>query len=113
LCTHNVSAVTQRKLDAFCTRVLQVEDLHFPTTTIDSKVSKLTPLQRTLDNHCPGLTKLRIFELQQYDTVVYIDADCLVLQDISDLLERGKVYVESEALIAAVSLCCCPSFSIF
>jgi glycogenin glucosyltransferase len=101
LCTHNVSAVTQRKLDAFCTRVLQVEDLHFPAHSMDSKVPKRTPLQRTLDNHCPGLTKLRVFELQQYDTVVYIDADCLVLRDISDLLERGKVYVESEALIAA------------
>jgi glycogenin glucosyltransferase len=101
LCTHNVSAVTQRKLDAFCTRVLQVDDLHFPAHSIDSKVSKRAPLQRTLDNHCPGLTKLRVFELQQYDTVIYVDADCLVLQDISDLLERGKVYVESEALIAA------------
>jgi glycogenin glucosyltransferase len=101
LCTPNVSAVTQRKLDAFCTRVLQVEDLHFPTDSIDSKVPKRTPLQRKLDNHCPGLTKLRVFELQQYDTVIYVDADCLVLQDISDLLERGKVYVESEALIAA------------
>ena len=96
-----MSAVAQRKLDAFCTRVLQVEDLHFPAHSIDSKISKEAPLQRSLDNHCPGLTKLRVFELQQYDTVVYVDADCLVLQDISDLLERGKVYVESEALIAA------------
>lgn len=37
------------------------------------------------DENC-GWTKLRLFELESYDTILYVDADCLVLQDVSHLL---------------------------
>lgn len=39
--------------------------------------------------------------MQQYETIVFIDSDCLVLKDVSNLLELNKVYTESESLIAA------------
>jgi glycogenin glucosyltransferase len=63
--------------------------------------TKEPPWQRSLDNHCPGWTKLRIFGLQQYETILYIDSDCLVLHDVTSLIALNKVYTESEALIAA------------
>ena len=101
LVTPDVSPQTHKQLEPFCTRVISVDDIHFPEHSIDSKIPKQEPLHRSLDNHCPGLTKLRIFQLQQYDTVLYLDCDCLVLKDVSPLLELNKIYVESEALIAA------------
>ena len=83
---------------------MPIEELHFPPQSIDSKL--VQPIhggryQRLYDNHCPGLTKLRIFGFAQYDTILYIDVDCVVVQDVSSLLDLNKVYVESEALIAA------------
>ena len=33
--------------------------------------------------------------------MLYIDADCLVVKDVTSLLELGKIYHESEALLAA------------
>ena len=47
------------------------------------------------------LTKLHIFRLDVYHTILYLDADCLVTKDVSHLIELGKVYTESEALVAA------------
>jgi hypothetical protein len=47
------------------------------------------------------LSKLHILRFENYVTLVYIDADCLVVNDLTSLLELGKVYQESEALIAA------------
>ena len=41
------------------------------------------------DEHC-GWTKLRLFELDSYDTILYIDADCLVVKDVSHLLQVDK-----------------------
>ena len=37
------------------------------------------------DTNC-GLSKLAIFTLEQYSSLLYIDADCLVVQDVSHLL---------------------------
>jgi len=86
---------------ALGTRIIPVEEWHSPSQGIDSKLGKKHAWKRTLDNHNPGWTKMRIFGLQQYDTILYIDSDCLVLKDVSSLLELNKVYTESESLIAA------------
>ena len=40
---------------------------------------------RSWDDNC-GWTKLRIFELEGYGTILYIDADCLVAKDVGHLL---------------------------
>jgi glycogenin glucosyltransferase len=103
LVTPNVSIENAQQVlcPALCTRILPIEEWAAPAKSIDTKLGKKKPLTRTFDNHCPGWTKLRIFSLQQYDTILYIDSDCLVLQDVSNLLELNKVYTESEALIAA------------
>lgn len=102
LVTPNVSKSIQKQLcPALCTRVLPVEEWMPPTNSINNKLAKKRSWKRILDNDCPGWTKLHIFGLQQYDTIVYIDTDCLILKDISNLLELNKIYTESEALIAA------------
>ena len=103
LVTPNVSLEHVQTLlcPALCTRVLPIEELAAPLNSIDNKLGKTKPLHRTLDNHCPGWTKLAIFGLQQYETILYIDSDCLVLNDVSKLLELNKIYTVSEALVAA------------
>ena len=35
-----------------------------------------------------GMTKLRIWQLEEYQKVVYIDADCLVLEDLSHMFNN-------------------------
>lgn len=98
-----MDAVEAEKLlcPALCTRILPVNEWYPPSKTIDQNLGKKQAWKRTLDDHNPGWTKLRIFGLQQYDTILYIDSDCLVLKDVAPLLELNKVYTESEALIAA------------
>jgi lipopolysaccharide biosynthesis glycosyltransferase len=104
----------QRLVDTgLCTRILEVDDWPAPTRTINSKIptgmnnnnnnngKASSSMMRRLDDHCPGWTKLQIFGLQQYDAILYIDSDCLVLKDVAHLLDLNKIYVESEALIAA------------
>jgi hypothetical protein len=71
------------------------------------------------------LTKLHIFQVDVYDTILYLDANCLVVKDGSHLLDLGKVYIESKALIAAApdnfppdkfnagEMVVCPSQSVF
>jgi lipopolysaccharide biosynthesis glycosyltransferase len=98
----SISKAYQLLCPALCTRILPIEEWPAPLKSIDAQLGQAdTALKRTLDDHCPGWTKLGIFSLQQYDTILYIDCDCLVLKDVSSLLERNKVYTESEALIAA------------
>lgn len=103
LVTPNVNASKAAELlcPALCTRFLPIQEWRPPSKTVDQNLGKKQAWKRTLDNHNPGWTKLRIFGLQQYDTILYIDSDCLVLKDVSSLLELNKVYTESEALIAA------------
>ena len=48
-----------------------------------------------------GLSKLSILSLEQYSTLLYIDADCLVVQDVSHLLDVGLQDDERKGLLAA------------
>lgn len=100
LVTPNISVATRTALHpALCTRIIEVEPLSFPQASIQNK--------QIVSSHVESwglqgnLTKLHIFRLQVYDTILYIDADCLVVKDVSHLLDLGKVYEESDALIAA------------
>ena len=100
--TPNISQETRQALaPTFCTRVLEVEPLNFPTESIQNK-------QIVANHHVESwstqgtLTKLHIFRLEQYDTLLYIDADCLVVKDVTHLFDLGKLYQQSEALLAAV-----------
>lgn len=104
LATPNVNIPNAHEVlfPTFCTRILEIDYWDPPVNSIDSKLmtgGKL--IHRTLDNHNPGWTKLRIFSLQQYETILYIDSDCLVLKDLSHLISLNKKYTISENLIAA------------
>eukprot|EP00918_Siedleckia_nematoides_P013241 GHVU01028863.1.p1 GENE.GHVU01028863.1~~GHVU01028863.1.p1 ORF type:complete len:202 (+),score=24.37 GHVU01028863.1:543-1148(+) len=37
---------------------------------------------------CAAMTKLRIWELCEFDKLVYIDSDCVVVGDVAELFER-------------------------
>jgi glycogenin glucosyltransferase len=85
---HNDASVTDR-LRLFCTRIIEVE--HIPINSKDeggatqnNKSNEVSHVKEW-DQNC-GWTKLRLFELDGYDTILYIDADCLVLKDVSHLL---------------------------
>lgn len=71
-------SVTDR-LRLFCTRIIEVE--HIPINNNPDDASHV----REWDENC-GWTKLHLFGLDGYDTILYIDADCLVLKDVSHLL---------------------------
>ena len=97
LVTPNVSKSTRNALcPAFCTRILEVEPLDFPKSSNQLVSSHVESWELQ-----GALTKLHIFRLDVYGAVLYLDADCLVTKDVSHLLELGKIYTESEALIAA------------
>lgn len=97
--TPNVSqAVRDTLYPAFCTRILEVEPISFPCSSIEYKQ---VSTREKLWSANGELTKLHIFRFENYDTLLYIDADCLVVKDLTPLLDLGKVYQESEALIAA------------
>ena len=53
------------------------------------------------DENC-GWTKLRLFELDSYDTILYIDADCLVVKDVGHLLRIDEGLEKRVGLLAAV-----------
>jgi len=74
LVTPNVTEATRRKLRA--DRVLEVEPIAAPHEATDACWSG------------SGYTKLRVWELEDYDALVYLDADALVLEPIDDLFER-------------------------
>ena len=100
LVTPNVSKETRATLHpALCTRIIEVEPLSFPENSIQNK--------QVVSSHVKSwgiqgsLTKLHIFRLDVYDTILYVDADCLVIKDVSHLFDLGKVYEESDTLIAA------------
>ena len=76
------ASVTDR-LRLFCTRIIEVE--HIPINNDDCEGGSKPSHVKSWDDNC-GWTKLRLFELDSYDTILYIDADCLVLKDISHLL---------------------------
>lgn len=84
---------------ALCTRIIEVLVLGL-TPGINRKIANRGDC-RPWDDHSPGLTKLHVFRLEVYDTIVFIEPDCLVLDDIYPLIQKGKVYTETEALVAA------------
>lgn len=101
LVTPDVSQKTRQTLcPAFCTRIVPIERIALsPSSGINPKVagSPTTPW----DQDCPGLTKLHAFSMVVYDTILFLEPDCLVLENLYPLLQKGKVYTESEALVAA------------
>ncbi|CAB9496439.1 Glycogenin-1 [Seminavis robusta] len=101
LVTPEVSPETRRALwPALCTRITEVSVIGLPQGGINKSIGtnqNSTPF----DNDCPGLTKLHAFSLVVYDTIVFLEPDCLVLDDLYPLIQKGKVYTESEALVAA------------
>lgn len=60
---------------------------HIPIAKGDSKESNTNKPShvKSWDENC-GWTKLRLFELDCYDTILYIDADCLAVKDVGHLL---------------------------
>mmetsp|Transcript_16419 Transcript_16419/g.39291 ORF Transcript_16419/g.39291 Transcript_16419/m.39291 type:complete len:442 (-) Transcript_16419:167-1492(-) len=81
------NAAAKRKLlhPAFCDRIVHVE--HIPISKDPNEASDGTKRShvKSWDENC-GWTKLRLFELDSYDTILYIDADCLVVKDVGHLL---------------------------
>ncbi|KAL3764879.1 hypothetical protein ACHAWO_006727 [Cyclotella atomus] len=70
------------QLRYFCDRIITVD--HIPIRSRSNNESDQSHVQQW-DENC-GWTKLRLFELESYDTILYIDADCLVTKDVSHLL---------------------------
>eukprot|EP00545_Synedropsis_sp_CCMP1620_P007353 CAMPEP_0119003312 /NCGR_PEP_ID=MMETSP1176-20130426/490_1 /TAXON_ID=265551 /ORGANISM="Synedropsis recta cf, Strain CCMP1620" /LENGTH=417 /DNA_ID=CAMNT_0006954901 /DNA_START=18 /DNA_END=1271 /DNA_ORIENTATION=- len=97
--TPNVSKATREALHpAYCTRIIEVDPIYFPEKAIENK--QVTSHVKAWSAQ-GALTKLHIFRLDNYDVILYIDADCLVVKDVTSLLELGKVYQDSEALVSA------------
>lgn len=81
--------------------------LHFRIITVDhipisreDKKKKTDSHVQAWDHNC-GWTKLRLFELTSYDTILYIDADCLVVKDVGHLLDIGVSNTNPGLLAAA------------
>jgi glycogenin glucosyltransferase len=77
------ASITDR-LRLFCTRIIEVEHIPINNDDDDAGENKQSHVKEW-DENC-GWTKLHLFGLDSYDTILYIDADCLVLKDISHLL---------------------------
>ena len=109
LATPNVSSEVKDMLcPIYCTRIVDVDYVPMPrpkrprpTSSTGSrddrydvdasgsgKSSEGSSHVSAWDANC-GLSKLAIFTLEQYSTLLYIDADCLVVQDVSHLLDIG------------------------
>ncbi|KAL7536814.1 hypothetical protein ACHAWF_005573 [Thalassiosira exigua] len=70
----------------FCDRVVPVE--HIPIRKPSQErngTGDESSHVKSWDEKC-GWTKLRLFELDGYETILYIDADCLVTKDVGHLL---------------------------
>jgi len=101
LVTPNISKEIKAALHPeLFTRILEVDPISFPEDSIQAK-QVVTSHVESWGNQ-GTLTKLHIFRLEQYSTLVYIDADCLVLKDVSHLLDLGKATAK-DALLGAAS----------
>ncbi|KAG7360568.1 glycosyl transferase family 8 protein [Nitzschia inconspicua] len=70
-----------------CTRILTVDDWpHPPSNDVEETFHATTDTSVT-PTRASSWSKLRLFGLQQYDTILFLDADCLVMQDVSPLLD--------------------------
>eukprot|EP00606_Chrysophyceae_sp_TOSAG23-5_P001087 GSChrysophyteH2.ASY1.ANO1.1405.1 assembled CDS len=96
---NNVSQTTKKRLSAIVDTVIEVEPLKNVQT----------------DLACPAyapwvasdMTKLRVWQLTQFDVIVYIDADCMVLDCVDELFTRCE-YGNEATSNSKVSFCAAP-----
>lgn len=91
-----------------CIQALKSESLHNPLIQIHP-ISLLHPTNhQETNNQVPRFkdtwTKLRVFELTSYDTVVYLDADTLIFQNPDHIFENP---LPSSDWLAAIHDCTC------
>ena len=86
----NDASVSDR-LRLFCTRIIEVEHISIINGSSDNsdEGERNSSHVKSWDENC-GWTKIRLFELDEYDTILYIDADCLVVKDVCHLLRIGE-----------------------
>jgi len=100
-----VSETTLARLEPLCTMVLRVEALSCPlaaTSTEEATPAATTAAAAEVEGAGGGgkredhssscwaqaeMTKLNIWNLTQFDQVVYVDADCMVLDSIDELFD--------------------------
>lgn len=75
LVTPQVTEGIRKGLRGLCDEIIEVEPIPNP-------YAAETHVAGWVDS---GFTKLRIWELTQFERVVYLDADCLVLEDLQEL----------------------------
>jgi len=80
-----VSAVTQTRLKSLCEHVIEVDTLLGPQRNNDAAAS---PASSSAPWAASEMTKLRLWELTQFDGIFYIDADCMVLDCVDDIFDR-------------------------
>jgi alpha-N-acetylglucosamine transferase len=79
----DVSTSDTKILDFFCNRIIRVEPIVTKVHSEDYNTAEA--MDKALDGH--WTTKLRIFQLESYDTILYIiNSNSLVLKDVSHLL---------------------------
>lgn len=78
LVTPTVPAAALAALAPLCNEVREVEALENPFATHGGWADS-------------GFTKLWIWGLVEYDRVVYVDADCLVLEDLGEVRDCVRV----------------------
>jgi len=87
--TTSLSITSISTLEHLCDRIITVP-------FIKSPVKSHVP---SWDTKC-AFTKLNLFKLQEYEKILYLDADCLVLKDVSHLFKE-KFGEEKTELVAA------------
>jgi len=102
LVTPNISTKVRSILKPlFCTRIIEVPPIPIPQFDNKKEGSgKLNESHVKSWNDC-GYTKLNIFNLEVYSTILYIDSDCLVVKNVSHLLQFGEKEENEGSLIAA------------
>jgi hypothetical protein len=69
-----------------CTRIVSVEEWPSPVATTGQQ-QEFSSGGVVVSSSLLSLTKLRVFGLQQYGTILFVDSTCLVLHDVSPLLD--------------------------
>ena len=72
--THDISKEARSLISKIYDRIIEVEYLQIPPNLINHKIAN------TRDIYSKAFTKLRIFEMSEYDKVLFLDADMLVLK---------------------------------
>lgn len=76
-----VSKSTRKRLQNMCEHVVEVETLLGSQTSSSTENSPWAASE---------MTKLRLWQLTDFDSIVYVDADCMVLSSLDDIFERCK-----------------------